>query len=195
MESSPWTVKGCRTVINRFMEARRKAKRETMVWHRRGFGYQYTCLELDMFKGGKFTKVSASKLDGSEEDKKTTASGKETFRSEKNIRAACQNVMVMSSLVYSDPGILARQKIFVAATEPLDVWHHDQSVACRSVTDTRKYLISQLANQDFLKTMQKVIGTLQHHSSLAYIGFHIPEEVFFVIAHLHTCDAHIVLYV
>ena len=101
--------------------------------------------------------------------------------------------MVMSALVYQDPGIFARQKIFAAASEPLDVWHHDQSVACRSVADTCQFLTSQLASRDFLRTIQNVIHTLTHHASLVYIGFDIPEEFFLIAAHLHTCDAHMVL--
>ena len=179
MREAPWRLKGGRTVINRFLEARRKAKREIAVWHRRAFCYTYACLELDMFKGGKFTKVCANKLDDSD-GAAATSSSKHTFRFEKNIRSACQNVMVLTALVYQDAGILARQKIFVSASGPLDQWHHDQSVACRSVGGTRKFLVSQLADRNFLNTVHQVLAQLESHAALKYVGFTIPQEVLFL---------------
>ena len=196
MESAPWRLKGGKTVINRFLEARRKAERETKVWIRRSLCYTYACLELDMFKGGTFTKVCASKLHD-DTDGPSTSSGKATFRSEKNIRASCQNVLVLSALVYQDNNILTRQKIFVACSSPLDDWHHEQSVKCRSVGDTRQFLVSQLANRDLFKCMFDVLGRLANHTAMAYVGFTVPEEVSLscVHAHMHSCDAHIVLLV
>ena len=176
MQSSPWRLKGGRTVINRFLEARRVAAREVKQWHRRSFCYTYACLELDMYKGAKFNKIATSKLEA--DDGKSTSGGKQTFRSEKNIRAACANVMVLTSLIYADKSILTRQKIFVSASKPLDEWHHDQSVATRSVSDTRAFLVDQLGHQGFLFTMEKVMRVLESHQEMAYVGFTIPEEAF-----------------
>ena len=86
--------------------------------------------------------------------------------------------MVLASLVYQDKSIITRQKIFVAASEPLDHWHHDQSVVCRSVADTRTFLVDQLANGHFLKAMQSILDKLESHSHLSYVGFTLPEEDF-----------------
>ena len=176
MQSSPWRVKGGRTVINRFLEARRVAAREVQQWHRRSFCYTYACLELDMYKGAKFNKIAATKLDV--DDGPSTSAGKQTFRSEKNIRAACSNVMVLTSLIYADKSILARQKIFVSASGPLDEWHHLQSVSTRSVSDTRAFLVDQLGHHGFLFTMEKILRVLESHQEMAYVGFTVPEEAF-----------------
>ena len=165
-------------MINRFLEARRKANRETGVWHRQEFCYTCACLELDMFKAGTVTKVCASKL--GEHAEPATSSAKETVGSEKNIRASWQNVLVLSALVYQDKGILVRLNIFVAASEPLDLWHHDQSVACRSVMGTRQFLVSQLANGNVLGTMYDVFGKLASHADLAYVASRYQRRFLFL---------------
>lgn len=44
-EETPWSKRGDKCVLNRFMGAVRKASTEVKHWAKRSFGYQYVCLE------------------------------------------------------------------------------------------------------------------------------------------------------
>lgn len=90
------------------------------------------------------------------------------------MRASCQSVAVIG-LVYSNPDTLMRQKIFHIAGRQLDEWHTKQSQACRSTFGTSAFLVEQVGDGGFLRTLSEALATLADSHKLAEIGFIMPS--------------------
>lgn len=158
--------------FNRFMGMLREGRREDKRWHSRLHSQLITCMQNGMFSDPAFDKVMVRARrsqpdggDGCEEERATAIEN----RDERVLKRACQNVLVLSTLMLADPLNQARQRCILCVLEPHEAWHSTQNRSLRSTTATAPWLLKQIKG-DFWAPLVESSKQLGSWASLQYIG-------------------------
>lgn len=167
--NNPFSVKGTKVCLGRFMDFLRKSKSELEHWHQRKFLYLHTCLELDMLHGASFVRLAI----GDHKLAKTTDSRRESAE-EAALRKACCNQMVLAAMFMLDPDSLMIEKLLVVATEAWEQWHSAQNRALRSCLESLPWLQAELRG-GWMSAAKACLQTTMLELPLGRCGFSLPR--------------------
>jgi hypothetical protein len=148
-ESNPFSVRGSKCVLGRFMEVLRRMRSDLDHLSPQSFCYLHTCLEMDMLGGGQFGKLVVNE---SVLPRKSTSSRVETAE-ESSLRKACANQMVLATMFLLDPDTRMLERIIVTTTMPWEQWHGEQNRDLRSTSASEPWLRRQL-KRDFARPLR-----------------------------------------
>lgn len=168
-ESNPFSTKGTKVVLGRFMDVLRKSRDELRHFHQRRFIYLYVALEGDMLHGSNFTRLAL----GDPAPVKTTDSRRESAE-EAALRRACANQLVLATMFMLDPDTEMIEWLFVVTTEHWEAWHGRQNTRLRSCHDSLPWLQDQL-HDEFLRTAALCLQTIGREVSLQRCQFILPH--------------------
>ena len=133
-----WARRGTRPSLNRFMSLIREAKREMPLWHTRRFAQVVTCMQEGLLRSRKMTKYLKARdairdgAAGSSALPLDDAAGQplqERSAEERAIRAAAQNLLVVSTLILDDDHNCRMAKMITAVYSVWNEWHSEQKQA------------------------------------------------------------------
>lgn len=171
-----WEKKGSSVNLNRFLGFMRESRSEDKRWWSRAHAQTYTCIALDMMSGQRFQELLEAtpklrELRSAEEKR----SMKEESAEEANLRRSCQNLMVASTLVYSDAEVHQRQRLILTVGLPWELWHGEQNKLLRNSQASEKWLLSQILGA-FDKCAQETFATLSSPEGLQDCLFELCES-------------------
>lgn len=167
-EENPFSRKGCKVVLGRFMDVLRKSKAELAHFHQRRFMYLYVALEADMMAGSNFAKLALSKA----QPKGTDA--KRESNEEAALRKACANQLVLATMFMLDPDTEMIEWLLVVTTEAWEDWHSRQNRTLRSCADSLPWLQDELRG-NFLRTAVSCFQPLANELALQRCLFILPH--------------------
>jgi hypothetical protein len=153
---SHWTRKGTRPTLNRFMSLIREGVQELPLWHTRRHNQIVVCLQEGLLSHRKIQKYIADKrairmtaagqgsvAEGSEDKAPMIGSTVE----EKAIKAAAQNLLVVSTLILDDCYNARLGKMIVGVYSGWDTWHQEQNKRLRDVAQTISWMTEQCSGK------------------------------------------------
>lgn len=164
-----WTRKGVRPSLNRFMSAVREMKAEAPLWNIRRHNQVVACLQTGMMSQVRIRKYlqERSKLQRAAQDSSAKKSDEpkaamqETSVEERALRAASQNLLVVSTLILDDGYNARHMKAMVAIYLPWDAWFAKQNKLLRSTADTPPWAIAQLQG-DYDAALSQMFAQLRN---------------------------------
>lgn len=130
----PFTKKGYRLNLNRFMGVVEVAKDEVLPrWSLSLWERTFVCLEADMLRGKGVQRLILRSAPNDEfgEGGGSTNSGRVSVK-DRTLRSCLQNALVTSVMFMGDAMNKRRLEVFAAVSEHLRRWHGAQSVMLRS---------------------------------------------------------------
>lgn len=169
-DRSCWATKGSRVHLNRFLAVIRTGLHEMQCWHERLFAYTWIAIEMDMLKGAKLERLRLKDPASGQGDDAASVPLQHATPDKQALKAACQNTLVLSVLALSAPENNMKQRVILAACEPVEAWHSSQNKATRNVSDTFAWMAEQLSHgfMDHLGDIWSVLGSF---SKLDWVGF------------------------
>lgn len=170
-EDNPFSTKGSKVVLGRFMDVLRRSKAELQHFHQRRFIYLYVALEGDMLSGSNFVKLA---LGSGQRSLKSTDSKRESSE-EAALRKACCNQLALATMFMLDPDTEMIEWLLVATTEPWEQWHGRQNAVLRSCADSLPWLQQQLTG-GFLETAAATFRATSNELTLKMCQFALPHR-------------------
>lgn len=168
---------GRKTNLNRFQGSVTTAQRSLPYWWVDAFERVYTCLELDMMKGRQFMQRLVLRSGPAEEVGETGSTNPKKLTIEsRSLKSCCQNSLVVSALVLSDPSNKRLTEMVVASTTPVMTWHTHQNRTLRSVDGSESWLKSQIAGE-LAKHFSDIVAQLCDPVMLDQCGFKAPVDL------------------
>lgn len=167
-EENPFSRKGTKVVLGRFMDVLRKSEAELAHFHQRRFIYLYVALEGDMMTGSSFVKLALGKPMVKGTDAKRESS------EEAALRKACANQLVQATMFMLDPDTEMIEWLLVVTSEAWEQWHGRQNRKLRSCGDSPVWLQAELGG-DFLRTAAECMKAASNEVSLGRCQFVLPH--------------------
>lgn len=146
-----WSRKGTRPTLNRFMSLIREGAQEMSWWHTRKHNQTIVCVQEGLLSDGKIGTYISQKQKLKEvasasgtNDRVDSAPMIDASAEEKAIRAAAQNLLVLSTLLLDDDMHCRLLKLIVHTYSPWDAWHSTQNKTLRSAGSSAPWLLGQL---------------------------------------------------
>lgn len=177
--AEPWTKKGCKGTMNRFMSVIREQKELDRNWHKVLYGYLITALQMDMLKGKELVQQLKSLTqqlpndDGGDGDggEGASSSMRRPTPADKAVRAAGCNAMVGGVMFLLHPDAQQIGRVILSAATTIDQWHSAQNKALRDVQSSRRWFCDQVAGGAFLEDIGASWTKLADIESLEYCMF------------------------
>lgn len=166
--------KGCRTNLARYQASRRAAEDLLPRWTLKRFIYEYVALETNMLDSSHTARLLIKgEVDLKEGESKQTTDSSRVCISEKALRSACQNALVISCLILEDPTNMQLTKLIVFLSAPVDLWHKQQSRALRSTAGSETWMWQQ-SSGGFYSHVTGILAQLQDPDVLQRVGLCVP---------------------
>ena len=103
-----------------------------------------------------------------------TTSGHRPCISDKDLRSACQNALVISALLLQEPWHNALLNIICEVMRSVEAWRRNQNTCLRDTLSSKKWQVEQ-ASGNFWKHVAKTLRVLLSQISVEYIGIILPS--------------------
>lgn len=151
--------RGRRSISNAFLVTFGRGNGDSLA-----FAYDLTCLEQGYFTGARFKRLLVVGEDLA--SSRATAAQRSTA-TEVSLAKSCQNQMVFSSMMLSNPTMRRRERTTLKVTRPYMRWFEQQLRELRSAQAAIERGTRQLLRDEFLRTIAE---SLSLFSKLPWIG-------------------------
>eukprot|EP00969_Alexandrium_andersonii_P050574 2222379-Alexandrium_andersonii.AAC.1 len=97
-----------------------------------------------MLNSAKLEKLQFGRVEGEGSDAKQSTDPSRLCVTEKALRSACQNALVISTIMLQEEFHLLLTRVVVCCSEPVDAWHSQQNKELRSAEGSLRWLTGQL---------------------------------------------------
>ena len=167
-DSNPFSTKGTKLVLGRYLGVVRKLREELAHFAQRKFFYLYVALEMDFVGSAKFARLLCDGTDIA----RWTNSHKDTAE-ESALRKACANQLVVGLMDMLSADCETKDKIVVTCCESWEQWFGVSNARLRSTTATLPWTQEQLRSK-FAETCVETFGVLTSAPKLHFCDFVLP---------------------
>lgn len=183
-QANPFSKKGSKTCLNRFMSLTKQGQEELKHWSFRLAAYELVAMESDMLSGAKFQKVILSRsgvgigeqaASAAEGDIPAATTSRRSDRVDHALRSSCANALVVAVCLLSEPLAWRRLAQFVEITGHISRWHSQASEKCRSLSCCQMWLRHQCMG-GCMNNIGCIWSSLMLPASVARQGFWTPHQ-------------------
>ena len=166
---NPWKTRGDKILMNRFLGFIYKLSSEIRMFSKRGFHYQFVCIEENMLAGTKFEKLAMANSAAMHEAGLGSTDARRPGLDDRAMRSSCQHAMVIAMVMYSDNENKVKGRALMTVVAAVLEWFKEQARTLKGASSSVPWMLDQVSCKFFL-TLCSVMMVLQSDIALVYVG-------------------------